>query len=99
MNRYLLVLCLMFVVLPASADRDAVTADIAEALTLHKEAQAEHHGWRITLQLIEEAKVALQNNQLEVAAAAASRAKQTAEESVAQMKREQAAWRTRVPGN
>ena len=99
------ILLMMLLLTAASAgqvsadDETSVMADLDAALALHKEAQKGDHGWRVTLQLVEKSRQALADGDIDAAAEAASRARKTASESVAQMKREQSSWASRVPGS
>ena len=76
----------------------AIATRLAQAETLHAQAQAADHGWVATSKLIMDARAALARNELVEAAALSRRALQTSTASVAQAQQEQLAWKARVPG-
>ncbi len=70
---------------------------IRQAESLHIEAQQKEHAWVVTHRLILEARAALSAGRIDDAKSIATRAVQTAQASVDQADREQAAWSARVP--
>ncbi len=86
-------------VLAQDSDSGDVAEVIAQARTVHSEAQGLGHGWSVTLRYIEEAETALAEGRADDAMAAAERAALTARQSVVQAKAEQADWSSRVPAS
>jgi hypothetical protein len=91
---------LALVLLPGLARADSAAIDelLAKTAALHAEALAMEHGWSVTEPLMEEARAAQADGDLERAEALAQRALLTAEQAVLQAKREADAWRERALG-
>lgn len=78
---------------------DSVSEQILQAESLHEEARTVGHGWVVTRKLIEQAKVALADDQLIRANDLSKRALRTALASVTQSIKEEKVWRARMPSS
>ena len=102
MNRLISLLFLLLMCVSAQADQptiDSVSEQIRQAEYLHEEARTVDHGWVITRKLIEQAKVALADEQLISADELSKRALRTAQASVTQSIKEEEVWRARIPSS
>jgi hypothetical protein len=94
----LLFLPAMLLSLAALADPAEVRVKLERAASIHEQARVLEHAWLVTGPLIAEAEAALDAGETAEAEALASRALLTAEQSLAQARRERDAWRERVLG-
>ena len=102
MNRLISLLFLLLICVLAQADQptiDSVSDPIRQAEHLHEEARTLDNGWVITGKLIEQAKAAIVDDKLINADELSKRALRTARASVTQSKRQEEAWRARIPSS
>jgi soluble cytochrome b562 len=83
----------------AAADPAEIRATLKTAEATHQQALELEHGWSATVDLIEEARSALESGDLDTAQERAGRALLAAEQSVVQAETEAKTWQQRVVGN
>jgi hypothetical protein len=103
MNRRFSLLSLLVVcVFTQAAQADQVTPEtvseqIRQAESVYNEARSVDHGWVITHKLLEEAKAALEDDQVMNADELSKKALRTANASVTQSIKEKEVWHSRMP--